>query len=121
MTQHPLIAAQILDSVPFLEDVVPFVLYHHERVDGAGYITGLRGGEIPLEARILAVADSYDAMTSERPYRRALPKDKAMQELTEGSGSQFDSEVACVFVSVLSERMDCELPEPEVPGVDEVC
>jgi HD-GYP domain-containing protein (c-di-GMP phosphodiesterase class II) len=88
--RHPAIGAHIIESVPFLADLAPLVLHHHERPDGTGYGEGLSGDEIPVEARILAVADCYDAMTSTRPYRAALTKSAAAAELARGAGSQFD-------------------------------
>jgi putative nucleotidyltransferase with HDIG domain len=88
--QHPDIGARILESVPFLDDVRPIVQGHHERIDGAGYGHGLKGDGIPLAARILAVADSYDAMTAERPYRGPMTQDAAVAELRANMGSQFD-------------------------------
>jgi putative nucleotidyltransferase with HDIG domain len=88
--RHPDIGAGILEGVPFLQDVAPWVEAHHERADGKGYGHGLSGQSIPLEARILAVADSFDAMTSARPYRAPLPEDLAIVELKSCSGTQFD-------------------------------
>jgi putative nucleotidyltransferase with HDIG domain len=90
--KHPDIGARILEGVPFLQDVVPWVQSHHERADGHGYGHGLRGHAIPLEARILAVADCFDAMTSARPYRDPLSENEAIAELRTCSGSQFDSD-----------------------------
>ncbi len=78
-----------------------WVAHHHERWDGGGYPDGLRGEEIPLEARILAVADAYDAMTSHRPYRRAIPPEDAVWELLDASGSQFDPQVVDAFLRAL--------------------
>jgi HD-GYP domain-containing protein (c-di-GMP phosphodiesterase class II) len=75
------------------------IRHHHERWDGKGYPDGLAGEDIPLGARIIAVADSYDAMTSDRPYRKALPHDVAMIELQRGAGSQFDPAVVHAFVA----------------------
>jgi HD-GYP domain-containing protein (c-di-GMP phosphodiesterase class II) len=76
------------------------ILHHHERWDGAGYPHGLAGEQIPVEARILALADAYDAMTSHRPYREALAHDEAIAELQRGAGSQFDPEFVDAFVSL---------------------
>jgi putative nucleotidyltransferase with HDIG domain len=99
--RHPTIAANILSSLDFLDDVVPLVLHHHERYDGAGYPAGIAGEDIPLGARIICVADSYDAMTSDRTYRRALPKELALQELTRHAGKQFDPDVVAAYLRVL--------------------
>ncbi len=88
--EHPTKGASVLLEVEFLADVAPIVAAHHERMDGTGYPSGLAGGEIPIEARLLAVADAYDAMTSSRPYRAALGADEAAQELRAVSGSQLD-------------------------------
>jgi two-component system cell cycle response regulator len=100
MRAHPLIAARILDSAT-VEDIRSWVLSHHERHDGAGYPQGLEGDEIPLEARILAVADAYEAMTSDRVYRPALTPDEARAELVSGAGSQFDPLVVQAMLRVL--------------------
>jgi HD-GYP domain-containing protein (c-di-GMP phosphodiesterase class II) len=94
MMEHPAQGAQILARVPGLEVVGTIVRYHHERWDGAGYPDGLSGPRIPLASRIIAVCDSFNAMTSERPYRRALSRDDALSELRAGAGWQFDPDVA---------------------------
>ena len=83
------------------------MLYHHERWDGTGYPSGKVGEEIPLEARVLAIADAFDAMTSDRPYRRALTRDEALAEIDRCAGTQFDPRVAEVFVALFAET---ELP-----------
>ena len=90
--KHPDIGAGILEGVPFLQDVVPWVEAHHERADGAGYGRGLIGHAIPLEARILAVADCFDAMTSARSYRASMSESEAVAELRACSGTQFDAD-----------------------------
>lgn len=100
MRRHPEIGARIIAS-PGLSDVREWVLRHHERPDGRGYPDGLGGGEIPLQARILSVADAYEAMTATRPYRAALPEAVARQELHEGRGSQFDPWVVAAFLDYL--------------------
>ena len=105
--KHPRKGAKILAPIKQLIDVIPGVLHHHERYAGKGYPDGLKGEDIPLQARILCVADSYDAMTADRPYRTASGKDYAMSELKRGSGTQFDPEVIAVFLKVLdSEHMN---------------
>jgi len=97
---HPDIGAEIIESVSFLRGSVPAILHHHERFDGKGYQSGLVGESIPLEARILAVVDSYDAMISRRPYRSALSSEDAREELRRASGTQFDPRVVSVFMSM---------------------
>jgi diguanylate cyclase (GGDEF)-like protein/putative nucleotidyltransferase with HDIG domain len=98
--RHPELGARILEHAN-LRDVASWVLAHHERVDGAGYPSGLEAGAIPLEGRILAVADAYEAMTTDRPYRRALAEDEARAELRRGAGTQFDAAVVEAFERVL--------------------
>ena len=95
--QHPTIGYQILKPVESLSYVLDGVLHHHENFDGTGYPHGLAGEEIPLDARILAVADAFDAMTSDRPYRAGLPVEKAQSILKEGSGTQWDAEIIQAF------------------------
>lgn len=96
--KHPQIGADIVAKIPSLASTIPVILHHHERYDGRGYPVGLKGGEIPLDARIAAVADTFDAMTSMRAYRGALNLDTALQEIISNSGSQFDPEVVNQFV-----------------------
>lgn len=100
--QHPAYGREILDPIKFLAPVIPGVHLHHERWDGRGYPLGLAGQEIPLIARIISVADTYDAMTSDRAYRRALPHEVTVNEIVRCSKSQFDPDVAGVF----TERID---------------
>lgn len=102
--QHPIHGANILRPVPALASVIPAVLHHHERWDGKGYPQGLAGEQIPLPARIIAVADAFDAMLTERPYRPALTEEEALHELERGAGGQFDPEVVRAFLKVLEER-----------------
>jgi putative nucleotidyltransferase with HDIG domain len=99
--EHPAIGARILESVPFLDSVRPAVQDHHERVDGKGYGRRINGAELSVEARILAVADSYDAMTADRPYRAALSAEAAVAELRANCGTQFDEQIVETFLSVL--------------------
>jgi putative nucleotidyltransferase with HDIG domain len=99
--RHAEIGAGIVDQMEFLESVAPIVLHHHERWDGGGYPKGLKGEEIPLPARILAVADAFDAMTCERSYSKALPMATARIELVRGAGAQFDPDVVEAFLAVL--------------------
>jgi len=97
---HPEVGERIL--TPIIEDkmIIEMVRHHHERYDGKGYPDGLKGEQIPLGARILAVADSYDAITSERPYRRAMKKEKALEEIKRCKGSQFDPKVVESFIKI---------------------
>ncbi len=99
--EHPKIGAKVLKDVEFLKDLLPAVAYHHEKFDGSGYGTGLSGVNIPLLARIIAVADTYDAMTSTRAYRDALSHEEAIEELIDKSGIQFDSKIVAALIEVL--------------------
>jgi len=103
--EHPKLGAAILKHVDELRGCLPAILYHHERYDGAGYPSGLRGDNIPLDARILTVADAYDAMISFRPYREGkLSPREALAELKRCAGTQFDPLVVEVFVAVREGR-----------------
>ena len=102
INRHPSIGVNILESLEFLQDVVPLILFHHERFDGKGYPSGITDGSIPLGARIIAVADSFNAMTSDRPYRKALSHDQAIKELEDNIGTQFDPSAVSAFLKVLS-------------------
>ncbi len=104
MKEHPLKGAEIVSLLPFLNGVKDIIIHHHERYDGTGYPFGKKGQEIPLGARIVAVADAFDAMTTDRPYRKAMSLDVAKQELIKGAISQFDPDVVRVFIKVLEER-----------------
>jgi HD-GYP domain-containing protein (c-di-GMP phosphodiesterase class II) len=99
--RHPELGWEILSGLKLLEDVLPAVLHHHERFDGMGYPDGLQGEAIPLSARIIAVADSYDAMTSDRPYRPGMPMDKAAEILQGGKGRQWSPDVVEALVRSL--------------------
>lgn len=103
MREHPAIGARIVTPMRFLAGAVEIVRTHHERWDGLGYPVGLRGQEIPLAARIFSVADSFDAMTSDRPYRAAMPAAEALEEIHQGAGTQFDPHVARVFLQLVEE------------------
>jgi putative nucleotidyltransferase with HDIG domain len=100
---HPETGAAILKHIKALKDLVPAVYYHHERFDGNGYPQGARGKEIPLHARIIAIADTFDAMTSSRAYRKALSFRTALSELERNKGIQFDPDIANVFIEILQE------------------
>lgn len=96
--KHPEIGYRILNSVNELSEMADYVLAHHERWDGNGYPKGLKGNEIPVQSRIIAIADAYDAMISERSYRQALPREYAISELVKGAGTQFCGEYVNVFI-----------------------
>ena len=98
---HPKLGANIINNIPKLAPSVNSILYHHERWDGTGYPEGLKGEEIPMEARILAIADSFEAMTSARPYRPALSLEEVVTELKQGAGLQFDPKMVDVFIGII--------------------
>ena len=105
--RHPEIGYRILSTVNDMSEMAEYVLAHHERWDGMGYPKGLKGEEIPLQSRIIAIADAYDAMTSERSYRNALPEEVAIEELKINAGIQFDPELIRVFIEkVLNKPFD---------------
>jgi HD-GYP domain-containing protein (c-di-GMP phosphodiesterase class II) len=110
MKEHTVIGERIIADVEFLQGVRPLVLHEHERWDGAGYPHNLRGEEIPLGARIIFVCDSWHAMTSDRPYRQALPDGEALRRLRAGAGSQFDPAVVDAFCDLM-EHEGSALPE----------
>jgi HD-GYP domain-containing protein (c-di-GMP phosphodiesterase class II) len=99
--QHPDYGRDILEPIAFLHPLIPGVHLHHERWDGQGYPLGLKAAEIPVIARIISVADTYDAMTSDRAYRKALPHEIAVSEIERCAGSQFDPDVAHPFVEAI--------------------
>ena len=103
MRTHPLIGAQIVAPISFLSGAVELIRHHHERFDGNGYPGGLRGEEIPLAARVFSVVDSFDAMTSDRPYRGPMGIERALTEIRAGAGTQFDPEVVRVFVQMIED------------------
>jgi GAF domain-containing protein len=104
MNQHPSLGYNMLKGIPFLQDALPVVLYHQEMWDGSGYPEGLRGSQIPLGARIFAVADTYDAMTSTRPYRKALSHEEAVREIARCRGTQFDPLVVDAFLALFRKQ-----------------
>jgi len=104
--QHTLIGARILSSIPGCEEVVRTVLYHHERWDGRGYPTGLAGTAIPPAARVVGIADVYDALTSERSYRPAFPHQKAIEIMERNRGKMFDPDILDVFIRIVAPNTD---------------
>ncbi len=97
---HPVRSAQYVNEIKYI-DVGDIVLQHHERIDGSGYPYGLKGDEICIEAKIIAVADTYDAMTSDRPYRKALLPKEALEEISRLSGKAYDQDVVKALVKAL--------------------
>jgi HD-GYP domain-containing protein (c-di-GMP phosphodiesterase class II) len=114
MRDHPLIGERMLKSIEFLSPALPIVRHHHERWDGKGYPDGLSGQDIPIGARIVAVCDTFDAMTSERPYRKALSQEVACQEILLHAGRQFDPECAALLVGMVTETGEEENLEERV-------
>jgi len=113
---HPVKSEELIREIEGMEDIALWVRHHHERWDGGGYPDGLAGEAIPLLSRILAVVDSFDAMTTERPYKRALNKQEAIRELLENAGKQFDPKVTEVMIQLLNEMKessDHKMPEKE--------
>jgi putative nucleotidyltransferase with HDIG domain len=100
--KHPSQGAQILRDIKQLKDIIPYIEYHHEKIDGTGYPSHLGGEQIPMGARILHVADSFDSMTSDRPYRPAPGLEFALNELNTHKGTQFDPDVVDAFLKILS-------------------
>jgi putative two-component system response regulator len=114
--RHPLVSAEILGALPRAEELLPAVRHHHERIDGAGYPDGLGGDDIPLFARIIAIADAFVAITSDRPYRRRRSKAEAIQALSSGAGKQWDASLVDRFLRLV-ETSDAEsLPEARTAG-----
>ena len=101
--KHPVYGHDFLSTSPELRDLARYVFHHHERWDGKGYPAGISGEEIPLISRIIMVADSWDAMRSDRPYRKGLSKEKATEEILKHSGAQFDPNIAKVFIKMLTD------------------
>ncbi|PKN94904.1 MAG: hypothetical protein CVU44_03615 [Chloroflexi bacterium HGW-Chloroflexi-6] len=101
MRLHPDIGARIIEGIPFLQEILPIIRYHQERWDGSGYPLGLKGAEIPLAARIFAVVDAYDALTTDRPYRTKITTKEALEYLREKSGELFDPEIIVAFEQLI--------------------
>ena len=116
LKMHPSIAREILAQTPALRKAIPIVYHHHEHFDGSGYAAGLSGERIPLGARILAVADSFVAMTSDRPHRRAMSLADAIAELREHSGTQFDPDVVRAMIELAEDQAGQEIDAAEEPA-----
>ncbi len=108
---HPVMGARILKNIKEMPELVTGARWHHERYDGSGYPDGLKGADIPEEARIIAVADAYDAMTSHRSYRRAMDQDVVRGEIEKGRGSQFDPEFADIMLQMIDDDINYDLQE----------
>ena len=101
---HPVLGARIVKNVEILKPIVPIILYHHEKYDGTGYPSGLKKGQIPIGARIMAVADAFEAMISGRPYRGLVSKAEAINEIKQNSGTQFDPKVVEALIGLSRQR-----------------
>jgi putative nucleotidyltransferase with HDIG domain len=110
--RHPEIGAELLSEISGPERVREVIAAHHERPDGGGYPAGLAGPDIPIEARLIAVADAYDAMTNDRPYRAALSHDRAIEQLNLGSGNQFDPMAIEAVEAALTQALDNDFRPP---------
>jgi HD-GYP domain-containing protein (c-di-GMP phosphodiesterase class II) len=111
---HPADGANLVGQFSMYGKGRDFIRHHHERWDGTGYPDGLAGEQIPLGARIIAVADAFDAMTSDRPYRTSMPAEEAVAELVRCSGTQFDARVVEVFLSPEIEKVAPPAPSPQL-------
>jgi HD-GYP domain-containing protein (c-di-GMP phosphodiesterase class II) len=107
---HPHILAELFKPFDFFSNERSALLYHHERFDGTGYPEGLKGDQIPLGARVFAIADAIVAMSSDRPYRPKLSGEQLVQELVDNAGTQFDPSLVSVFIDILSENNLLEIP-----------
>jgi HD-GYP domain-containing protein (c-di-GMP phosphodiesterase class II) len=114
---HPMRGLEIVREIGFLDEALTGIMHHHERIDGKGYPMGLAADEIPEFARVIAVADAFDSMTSTRSYRQARGIGEAVEELRKGSGSQFDPALVEAFIAVLN-REGWRLPEPAAAPLD---
>jgi len=118
MKSHPSKSAEILEGFTHFDEVAKFAKHHHERWDGRGYPDGLKGEDIPLFSRIILIADTFDAMTSSRPYRKGLDYEVAYAELEEFSGSQFDPELAHAFIKAMKREVAKNEPTFKLSIVD---
>lgn len=100
---HPVMSYEIINKMKLMENIAKIIRHHHERYDGKGYPDGLKGEKIPLGSRIIAVADSFDAMTSKRPYRDSFTMAQAIEELKKNAGTQFDPKIVDVFISIIED------------------
>jgi putative two-component system response regulator len=120
MRRHPQVGARMIGKITYLAPVVPMILHHHEQWDGSGYPDGLVGEEIPEEARLLAVIDSFDAMTFDRPYRSAIPPELALEEIKRGAGVQFDPKMVEIFQRIWESSVVKSIMRDQVESGDEI-
>ncbi len=111
MKKHPVQSAEIIKPIKALEKIVPWVLYHHERLDGSGYPQGLKSSEIPIESKVLAICDAFSAMVGKRPYRDGFTIEQAIDEIKRFAGKQFDPEVVKIFLKLPEEKLKFVTPE----------
>ena len=114
--RHPIVGEEILAALPSAEQVLPAVRHHHERIDGAGYPDGLDGEDIPLFARIIAIADAFVAMSNDRPYRARRPREEVIRTLRQGEGKQWDAALVQRFLRLVDETDATSLPEAQTAG-----
>jgi putative nucleotidyltransferase with HDIG domain len=119
MKKHPAIGAKILQDVKQIQDIIPGVLHHHERFDGRGYPDGLSGHNIPIMGRIICLADCFDAMTSTRTYRKAMPLEVTLADIRRCSGTQFDPALTEAFLNIPNEKLREILRQQEIAGQNE--
>ena len=112
MKDHVNNSIAMIRHLPEMDYLIPAVLGHHERWDGKGYPRGISEKEIPVTARCLAIADVFDAMTTDRPYRKGMPLEYALSEITKGAGTQFDPELAVIFVQLIQNKRISLQKEP---------
>jgi putative two-component system response regulator len=105
MKKHPLVGAKMLQNIPHLKGTLPYILYHHEKWDGSGYPKGLMKKDIPIQGRILALADAYDAMASSRPYQKPRSHEETISVILTDSGSHFDPDLTPIFVKIMNDRI----------------
>jgi HD-GYP domain-containing protein (c-di-GMP phosphodiesterase class II) len=121
MRRHAELGYEILRGIDFLQDAAEVVYAHHERFDGSGYPRGLKGDEIPLGARVFSIVDAYNAMTSHRPYRKALPHYKALEEIKRNAGTQFDPEIVRAFLDAARRGLfPGDLEQGDSPGPNDL-
>lgn len=105
MKWHPYLSHEFIKNIDYFQDEADIIIHHHERVDGQGYPHNLRGDEISKLCKIVSICDAYDAITSSRPYRKALPEEYALDEIKENAGKQFDKELAVMFKDFIMESI----------------